>query len=384
MKEMKKILPLLFALLLGTSPALSQPTLKGVEASDIRLTRSGEYLDVAFTFTAGRRAVKANYALVATPVLRGGAGERTLTPIVVRGKRAQAFDETYTKGKPLLLAPGNALEYTASLPYESWMTGANIVLEGVSVGCCSSEEVRLGLLAEEILDAEPTVELKVVETPTLVTTGEKLAEQYPFIAPLAELEALETERPIDFGDGAVPVQDRVIAGAREGSLSVFFPQGSSRIDRNLGENNDNLVAMVSAVRALEASADSRIARVVVAGFASPEGSAALNERLAHDRAAAVKAFLVDNSEIDPSVVRIYNGVVDWTGLRELVAGSDLFQRRRVLEILDRTPAWDASRGIGRLGELRRLDGGEPYRYLSREFFPRLRQAAYIKVYFERK
>jgi hypothetical protein len=153
------------------------------------------------------------------------------------------------------------------------------------------------------------------------------------------------------------------------------------IDRNFGDNNRNLVELISAVRALVAAEDARIERVVIAGFASPEGSSALNDRLAHDRAMSVKEFLVSNSAIDPRTIRIINGGVDWTGLRELIEQSDIYSKWRMIDIIDNTPVWDSHRRVGRHGQLMRLEGGVPYRQISREFFPLLRQAAYIKVYY---
>jgi hypothetical protein len=60
------------------------------------------------------------------------------------------------------------------------------------------------------------------------------------------------------------------------------------------------------------------------------------------------------------------------------------QKQRIVELIDTVPVWDKARNLGRLGELMRLDGGEPYRYMLDKLFPELRQAAYIKVYFENK
>jgi hypothetical protein len=123
---------------------------------------------------------------------------------------------------------------------------------------------------------------------------------------------------------------------------------------------------------------------VIAGFASPEGDVSLNERLAQDRAEAVKKFLTDNSEVDPTLISIYNGGADWAGLRELVEKSDLAQKQRIVEIIDTVPVWDSARNIGRIGDLMNLNVGEPYRQMLADIFPELRQAAYIKVYYKNK
>ena len=177
---------------------------------------------------------------------------------------------------------------------------------------------------------------------------------------------------------AWPTDQRMIEATREGSISIFFAQGSRTIDRNFGANNTNLVELISAVRALAAAGDVEIRQIVIAGFASPEGSVALNNELSHYRAVAVKEFLAANSDTDPSKIRIYNGGVDWTGLRSLIAQSDIYRQERLIDIIDNTPV------AGRLARLMRESGGGPYRQIERDFFPQLRQAAYIKVYFDNK
>jgi outer membrane protein OmpA-like peptidoglycan-associated protein len=406
---MKKLLLIVYASVLSAAPLGAQSGQRSVAASDIRLSVAGEYLTVSFRLDAGRRATPSGRDLVVSPVLRGGGGELSLAPVVVQGRRSKTVGLRHElatgmrrfEREPLRMAAGGSLDYTATVPLETWMRGGRLQLEGVSVGCCSAEEVRISTIAENILGAGRAGEATVVETPVVIpaqSTGEQLALRYPFIAPASELERIMREpavtdydMPLDLGRGTAPARhrrtgetERIVAATREGSISIYFAQGRHDIDRNFGGNNRNLVELISAVRALAAAADVRISGIVIAGFASPEGGLDLNERLANDRAVAVKQFLLSNSDIDPHTVRIYNGGVDWAGLRELIDRSDLYRRRRMIEIIDNTPVGDSTDKSGRLAQLRRLDNGRPYRYIETEFFPRLRQAAYIKVYYEPK
>ena len=237
----------------------------------------------------------------------------------------------------------------------------------------------------------------VPEIPAQVSTGDQLAQKYSFVAPVTDFEkARETpygqlfdyNMPLNMGKGATTSKqseiENFINETREGSVSIYFLQGRSDIDRNMSNNNAKLVELISSVRTLAASNDSRISRIVIAGFASPEGSLSLNNKLAWDRAVAVKNFLLQNSNINTDVVHIYNGSVDWTGLRELVAQSGMHQKDQIINIINNVPVWDSYSNEGRHSALMRVGGGEPYRYMLREFFPKLRQAAYIKVYYENK
>ena len=67
----------------------------------------------------------------------------------------------------------------------------------------------------------------------------------------------------------------------------------------------------------------------------------------------------------------------------MVAKSDMAYRDRILSIIDNVPE-SGYGGLSRQAELMRLGGGEPYRYMLNNFFPELRNATYIKVYYENK
>lgn len=413
---MKRINTIVLILLVSIGGLHAQAGPRSIKADDISMARSGENVTVSFTLTAGRKTTKAGYDLVVNPVLRSGvattaaatAADPTAAPapasasfqcplpsVIIRGRRSKVLDARHelATGKrhygqvPQYMRNGESLEYTATVPYESWMGGGQLVFEGVSVGCCTSAEAGLWLVADNILDAGPQIETRIMEIRSVLqhTTGDRLAEQYPFVAPASEFALIEQvlQQPRStFESGRSEVSQQIIAEIRQGSVSVFFGQGLRTIDSNFGDNNRNLVELISAVRALASARDSGVAAIVIAGFASPEGSPELNDRLAWDRAVAVKEFLTKNSDVDPGTIRIFSGGADWARLRELVERSDLYQKQRIIDIIDNTPVWDPQRNVGRLGELMRLDGGEPYRYMFTNFFPELRQAAYIKIYYK--
>ncbi|MDR0766044.1 MAG: hypothetical protein LBF09_03785, partial [Odoribacteraceae bacterium] len=57
-------------------------------------------------------------------------------------------------------------------------------------------------------------------------------------------------------------------------------------------------------------------------------------------------------------------------------------RDEVLRVIDTKPVWDPRSRVSRMTLLKQLRGGEPYRYMARHFFPMLRNAAYIKVFYD--
>lgn len=360
-----------FLCILCGAGIMAQTTPPGLKVTDIRINTGSGNLDISFKMVADAKATNSDYQVIITPVIQQYEDSVELTPILLQGKKAKISEQRYLQASGTKHSPykyrmenGGTVTYNESIPLENWMTGARLSLQGISIGCCSATETLIGTLADNILTEsqyEEVVEIK--ETRSTYTTADRLADDYPFLMPLSEYNAN------DMND-------------REGALTIYFHQGKSQIVREFKNNNQSLIELISAVRTINASADSHVAKILIAGFASPEGSASFNEQLAGDRARALKYFVVDNGPVAERAIEIYNGGVDWYGLRQMVAQSNMYERNEILDIIDNTPAWDSNRQVGRLGRLMNLRGGEPYRYMLHNIFPLLRNAAYIRVYYE--
>ena len=385
---MKKILLIIFSALLAIAVyGQSDSRQKSIAVSHIELERVDNNAVLTFSLYAGEKATKKNYNLIINPVLSNGKDSIQLSSIVVQGTRAKVNAKRHRSDDrraavdqyKFVTQNGGVAAYNATFPYREWMRGSNLYLNGINVGCCSATETSIGLIAENVFWFEP--EMKIVEVPivaevvtaTPITMGDQLAQKNTFVAPVAVFE-----------NAPKKAAEHLIDKTREGLLAIYFHQGKYFIDRNLRNNNQILNELVSTVQSLILSNDHRITRIVITGFVSPEGSSQLNDRLAWDRAVSVKDFLCANTNVNPSVIQLFNGGIDWATLRRLVEDSDMYQKYRVIDIIDNYPIWDSYRGAGRHGELMRLDGGQPYRYMYRELFPLMRQAAHIKVYYENK
>ncbi len=358
----------------------ANPNRGKVTLSDIHITPAANQRSVSISFRTAisEKAVKSDYTLVLTPVLTNGNDRFVMKPIVIQGRRARISDQRYSMSirhaidrGAIYARNGEAVAYRATLPYQSWMEGGEIVLEKYTEGCCMGNYMPGEMLADNLVIAppppmeEPEPEpVQVVILPKL-TTGDRLAEQHPYIAPISA-----------YSDN----------GPTDRSLTVYYDVNKSKtIDRSLRNNGQILDELISSVRTIEQSTDSRIVKIVISGFASPEGSLSLNKQLAQNRATTFRDYIVEHtSSVTPEMVTIFNGGEDWEGLRQMVAASSMQYRDEVLDIIDHTPVWDAKAQTGRQNELMKLHGGVPYRYLLRNFFPDLRNAAYIKVYYENK
>jgi outer membrane protein OmpA-like peptidoglycan-associated protein len=356
-----------------------------ITIADRRVEKSEERVVVSFRADIGRRVSRCGKSVFFAPVITDSVHRWSLPVIVVQGRKARiatkrhdwaaeakvlqpALDSTAIQAKN-----NSSVSYTDTIDWQPWMNGASLVAEMMTMGCCSytrhgDDLLLCGLSLPPTIVEQPAP--VVAPPPVPKSTGEVLAEAYPFIVPYGEFEAL--------GPGMLFDEDR------EEALTVYFRLAKHNVERTFGTNESSLAAMVSAIREIQNSPDSRVRKIVIAGFASPEGPFNFNDRLAFNRATAVKRYIMDNTGMADGTIAIHNGSEDWRGLRMMVERSDMPSKERVLEIIDTVPVWDSATRRGRETELMRLDGGVPYRYMLKNFFPTLRNAAYIKIYYEQK
>lgn len=167
------------------------------------------------------------------------------------------------------------------------------------------------------------------------------------------------------------------------SAKVYFRIGHRQFDPTLGDNKATMDRFVDRVKQADKSDD--IHHLVVRTYASPDGSAAANERLTRNRCDAITDHIVNSTGIDASLIKAYPEGVAWDELRRQVAENpDVPSREAVLEILDNTPVWiyDADGKIidSRKNRLMSLNGGAPYNWLYQNIFPSLRNAVAVSLF----
>ena len=107
-------------------------------------------------------------------------------------------------------------------------------------------------------------------------------------------------------------------------------------------------------------------RVSITGFASPDGPAGFNARLARDRAQAVKQYMGLRLDLADGLVTVRDTCENWAGLRQLVVNDLALPRRlEVLDVIDRHFNTEEGERL-----LRRMK--VPWRYMARNILPRLR------------
>ena len=310
---------LLCGLLLMQAVGLSAKEQVRLSADDVTIGRTGDSVRVSFRLNVA--GLGKDYVLKVTPLLRGKGGQETEPPKLNYGSRRAQIVE--------------------------WREGGMKKTQAVA--------------------------------PAYNKAGEALLYTHTF--PYAEwMEGatfcLEAQRA-----GCCSKED-IDRYRDEATLVVYFPVGSVQVLPEFENNRAQLDHLLSVLNKIAASKDSRIAKILVVGSASPDGSAELNSRIADKRAQVLVDYITSRTKLSSSHFEVKSNLESWRILRRLVADSDMDSRQEVMNIIDTAPVWDAAKKVGRLGLLMKLKGGKPYRHMKQHFFPKLRNAGYIKVFYE--
>lgn len=158
-------------------------------------------------------------------------------------------------------------------------------------------------------------------------------------------------------------------------LVLHFRFDRSLVDSGYRDNHTTLIALH------ELFSDHRICSSIdsirIQAYSSPEGNATYNLRLARRRAHAVKGYLVwKYPDINQYRIRTSAQAENWKAIRNIVEKDpDVPCKDEVLQILT------LDRSNERIGALlKKLNSGIPYRYISDNILPDLRNASICTLY----
>lgn len=164
----------------------------------------------------------------------------------------------------------------------------------------------------------------------------------------------------------------------EKSVKVRFRLGEASLDENYKDNKAVLQRFAEEVKMYYNDPSAHFGQIQILSGVSPEGSKAVNDRIAKQRAQAIVNWI--NKEIKADVgFRVEVLGVDWAKLIELVEKDPKVPyREEVLKVLKTTPVVTIKNGVEqnvRFNTLRWMYNGLPYNYINANIFPELRFAA---------
>lgn len=277
--------------------------------------------------------ISSNRMLVITPLVRNGNQEALLTPVYIYGRKREIISKRKNRlpieGSQVLRRKNRkeqVISYQASLPYEAWMKGGNVLLEQELCGCGNNQE----------------------ETTTNQLTG---------IPKLFEIPGIQF---------CTPTNETVKRRVYKGTAYIDFPVNKTVIYPTYRKNPVELARIDSTLQGFK---NKDVRSISIHGYASPESPYTHNAFLAKERTQALKKYIIDKFGMPDSLFKTAYTPEDWEGLIRFARESDLKDRDRILEI-----AQDDLHPDTKEQQLKRL--GESYFYMSQNWFPALRHSDY--------
>lgn len=213
------------------------------------------------------RDLKGTESIELRPVLTDSTGHSAVLPSIFINGRTQhiAFqrDRRNAKRDLVTLRRRNGMEqtidYLREVAYQPWMRKATLVLEEVACGC--------GIPIA--YDSHAVATLRSDDTP-------RLAFRIP------EVEEVKTRQ-------------------ESGRAFLAFQLGKSEILDNFRSNATELAKIMQAIDLVRNDSNVTVSHIAIHGYASPDGSLALNEKLSAERTQALKSWVMSKYQFDEAL-----------------------------------------------------------------------------------
>lgn len=314
-----------------------------VKIDDVQVRRDGTQMLVSCGIDASALRLKSNQEVSIEPFIASGNDTLRLAPVTVAGRNRYIFhirnndldsrsNGLYHNGKG-----ASSIEYVASTTYSDWMDSSSLGYVINWSGCCSAP-----VMSE-------TAHLADVEM-----GDNMLAEQLLFVEPKATGEKM---RHVD------------------GRAFIDFPVNKTVINADYRSNAVELAKIAKTIDNVRGDKDVTITSIKITGYASPEGSYAVNERLAKGRTEALVEYVHDIYDFTQSVRFMSEWVAeDWDGLKAWLSTSDMAGRERIINIIESDLQPDQKEAKIR------SDYPADYSWLLANVFPMLRHSDYVIEY----
>lgn len=326
----------------------------GIAYSDLQVKKEGSQVSLSTTANLNNMQLKSQNMVIITPVLQSADKAHSIKfdPFVITGKKrmkaldremgfgAEPFEQTPTVIFRHKKNEAESIPMTLTVPYESWMRNASLIMQANTTGCASCDVAsNITPLSSRILP--------------------------PVVAPTYELSYVTPP--------AEPVKQR----SETHSAYLNFEVGKSVLLHDFKNNAAELKEVNKIVSEVRNDKNLKFTEFNITGYASPEGGYEYNMKLSENRAKAFAAYMKDKEDMPASLMKVNWEGEDWIGLRQAVKASNLSNRDEILKVLEVS---DINK---RKAQLKALNGGKTYRMLLDDYYPALRRIDYTLAYIAR-
>jgi len=351
---MKKIYCLLFAILPLTAFAGE------VKVTKPTLTLENDTLTLDFDFNVEEVKVNSTQSYAFTPVLFYGKSYQTLPPVVVSGKKhfkmrrkdrriAKKGDYTqpYTIVKGKSADRQDRIDYKISIPYQEWMSKADMWILQEGKKDCLIDLPEIQIIEPEIVEEAPALPQKGV-------ICEPCMNMVSYLTP--------TEQPLKIR-------------SEQNTLYIEYAVGGTEFKADYKNNSAELQKLKETLNPLTEGDLITFKAINICGYASPDGSAKTNDRVATKRADSFALYLKGSYNFQDSILKVTSAGEDWNSLIEMLKEEKPAYAEKALEIIAKYPNLDVR-------EARLKSGlGTSYRTMVNDYFSRLRRLS-ISVEYE--
>lgn len=326
----------------GISDIYAQQVLQsGTVIRNAEISRHRDSVTVSMQMDVTDTRIKSGGSLILAPRLSGadGKGSAYVPPVELMGRKRRIYlqrnpETAYTSDEMYRVIEKKRkekqlVEYTVTVPYASWMEHLRLQIVEDLCGCGKVESGNLNELAQADLSFRP-----------------RLA----YVVPEAE-----------------PVKARELSG----KAFLDFRVNRTEIDPSYRQNPVELKRILASIDTVKNDRDFTVTEITIKGYASPEGSYAVNKRLAEGRTEALKKYIVDRYGFDKSVIRVESEPENWQGLVEYVSASSLSDKEQILDFIENGPS-----DIDQKEKQMRTKFPASYSVLLNDCYPGLRRTDY--------
>ncbi len=311
MKHTAAIITLLLAAGAATAAVNKTPRQADVDITDARaratvsnlvVERSQNILFVSADISLASMPEGTNREIWLMPVLQAGDSVAQLPEVAVAGRTRYMLgvrhDIETTPGLTWMrrTSRDQTVSYTAQIPYRKWMDGSELTLNMSTRGCCGDD------LGDVALPLSTVAFAPEVFHPTF--------------------------------DWVTPTDEQVKMRELSGQAFIDFPVSRTEILPDYRGNTAELAKIRATIDSVRTDRDVTIRSLSIHGYASPEGTYAMNDRLAKGRTEALKSYVERLYSFEPGLIRTEWTAEDWAGLRAWLESSSMPAAQQIIAIID--------------------------------------------------
>lgn len=341
-------------------------------------------LHLALSIDLNAVQVNSLTALTFTPLLADTAHQLLLPPVVITGTKRYGFERRElalscdNRPAPFCIIrdgrkqPSKYIDYHVTVPYTSWMAQASLLLKQEIKDCCDQQLLGLDTLTADLA-------LNVSQRPEIAP---RMASGQPaptrtlsspiHILPLSEATLATYIPMVSFLTPLLEKNGKQRSG--KATLYIDYPLNKYDIFPDFRNNRHELNKIDSILSPLLDNGYTKIGKISIRGYASPDGPYKHNEQLSANRSQYFMNYVKNTYRLPERIFTVSSVAEDWDGLVRLLEETDPSYKEKALNIIRRYGIFE-----GREARLMELPDGV-YKNMYRQLFPRLRRIEVVVDY----